>query len=163
MHITYRHAAYCLVFTVLHWIVPGTSYGQPPKEVQAGEQSEHSHQILTTPDGVRFGVFGNRNSSPAPTVFLFGSLLDESLAGDHCRIVRKCGCMCVALDAPGHGLDRDAGEPPELRSWRHRLEAEMDFVAAFNRKVSSVLDYLVAERDADPKRVVAIGGLTFPP
>lgn len=39
----------------------------------------------------------------------------------------------------------------------------MDFVAAFNRKVSSVLDYLVAERDADPKRVVAIGGLTFPP
>ena len=139
-------------------IVPDTLLGQPPEEIQASGKPHSHHQVLTTPEGVRFGLLGDKDEAPAPVAFLFGSLFDESLAGEHCRILRKLGFVCVALDAPGHGSDRNSAEPLELRAWRHRLDSGNDFVTVFNRKVSGVLDYLVAQHNADPERVVAVGG-----
>ena len=98
------------------------------------------------------------NKTPAPVAFLFGSLLDKMLTMEHCRILLEAGYVCAALDAPGHGLDSDTSEPPELSSWRHRLEAGHDFVSAFNVRLSSILDYLIAERIADHALVIAVGG-----
>ncbi|MCH2398356.1 MAG: prolyl oligopeptidase family serine peptidase [Pirellulales bacterium] len=139
-------------------LVPHERVSQSSETTTTGDASPQQYRLLMTPGGIQFGLRQGANKAPAPVAFLFGSLLDEVLTMEHCRILLKAGYVCVALDAPGHGLDRDTSEPTELRSWRHRLVAGRDFVSAFNSRLSSILDYLIAERIADPTLVIAVGG-----
>ena len=139
-------------------LVPHDQVSQSSATTAAGNPSPKQYRLLMTPGGIQFGLRQGANKAPAPVAFLFGSLLDEMLTMEHCRILLEAGYVCVALDAPGHGLDRDTSEPPELRSWRHRLAAGRNFVSVFNTRLSSILDYLVAERIVDPELVIAVGG-----
>ena len=143
----------CSVF-----LVANVRASQPSKRTVAGDPSPQQFRSLITPDGIQFGLRQGPDKALAPAAFLFGSLLTEVLTSEHCCILLTAGYVCVALDAPGHGLDRATSEPPELRSWRHRLAAGRNFVSAVNTKLSSILDYLVAERIADPALVMAVGG-----
>ena len=69
------------------------------------------------------------------------------------------GYLCVTLNAPACGPDIEPGEAKEVMDrWRHRIEARNNFILKFNKKVSKVLDYLIAEGYTDPGRVVALGG-----
>ena len=139
-------------------LVPNGLVSQPSKATAVRDQPPQQYRTLTTPAGIQFGLRQGTNKTPAPVAFLFGSLLDEMLTSEHCRILLAAGYICVAVDAPGHGLDRDTSELPELRSWRHRLQAGHDFVSPFNTGLSSILDYLVAEKIVDPTLVIAVGG-----
>mgnify|MGYP006114733801 CR=1 FL=1 len=147
-----------LVIVGAIFLAPNTRVTQSSEATAVGDRSPQQYRLLKTPGGIQFGLRRGTNKAPAPVAFLFGSLLDEMLTMEHCRILLKAGYVCVALDAPGHGLDRDTSEPPELRSWRHRLVAGHDFVTVFNARLSSILDFLVAERIADPALVIAVGG-----
>ena len=117
-------------------------------------------RILSTPSGVHFGLLGERGPSPAPTLFVFANSIAETLGEyfNRCgRILSEQGFISVALDLPCHGEDAKAGEPAELDGWRARIERGGNFVPGFVARASAVLDYLIAERYADPQRIAACG------
>lgn len=117
---------------------------------------------LATPSGVEFALVGERRDAPAPTLLVFAADKRGSLAyEDNNRLgllLAARGYLCVSLDLPCHGADVRPGEKPaDLAAWRTRIEQGEDIAAETSRKVSQVLDYLVAEKYTDPKRVVASG------
>ena len=65
--------------------------------------------------------------------------------------------MGIVVEPPCHGEDVRPGEPPQLTGWRYRLEHDDNLVSAFNAKTRTVLDFLVKEESADPKRVAVYG------
>src|SRR5690606_27398840 len=119
-----------------------------------------SPEVLTTPDGVRFGVWPERPQRPAPTLFVFASAIGDSLGSSYFRQagqqLAERGWLCVSLDVPCHGEDVRPGESG-LSGWRVRCLAGTDFVEAMNERARKVLDYLIAERWADPDRIAALG------
>ena len=119
-------------------------------------------QILHTPSGVRFGIVESKQPSPAPTLFVFATRLEESLEDDSFykagRILSESGFLCVSLDMPCHGMDVREGEQPDrLEGWRTRLEADENIISDFTSKASAVLDYLIEAGYTDPQQVMACG------
>lgn len=117
-------------------------------------------EILTTPDGVRFGFLGPKPSSPEPTVFWFGKTIENTLEVPYDQDALDAlgpNVLKVSLDMPGHGADHRANEPKSLTSWRYRLEHGENIAADLVRRASAVLDYLVQERYTDPARVAVFG------
>src|SRR4051812_4366968 len=117
---------------------------------------------LATPTGIRFAVIGDKGAKPAPTLFFFaGAARATLLSRDFARCghhLLKDGVLLVAIDIPAHGDDARKEEPPGgITGWRYRLEKGEDPITPFTKKVSNVLDYLVKEGYADPKRVGAVG------
>ena len=117
--------------------------------------------ILRTPGGVRYGVFGDKQTKPAPTLFIFGLGLKEMESSPYLtevgRLLAKHGYLFVALDPPCHGEDVKKGEPGQLLGWRRRLEKGTPFIADFTKQASSVLDHLIQEKFTDAARVAASG------
>jgi dienelactone hydrolase len=116
---------------------------------------------LTTADGVEFGVLAPKPAAPAPVLFLFAADLDRTL-GDPAynrvaTLLAEKGFVCVGLDAPCHGKDNTENADNPLATWRSCIEKGDDLVGDFTRKCTQVLDYLIAERYADPARVAAAG------
>lgn len=125
---------------------------------QTGKQVK----ILQTDSGIRFGMLGEKGSTPAPTLFVFAMGVEETLGDDDYvkvgRILGKDGYITVSLDVPCHGRDARPGETADSMSgWRTRLEKADDFVADFVAKASAVLDYLIREGYTDPHQVAANG------
>ena len=118
-------------------------------------------RILRLEDGLRFGLIGDCRLRRAATLFVFeGSLEDaerEPVYTEVARILSRHGFLGVVLDAPAHGEDHRAGEPPELEGWRARLDQGEDLVGPFTQKARAVLAYLVKEGCTDPERIVACG------
>jgi dienelactone hydrolase len=116
---------------------------------------------LRTPGGVEFTVAGERPSAPAPVLFLIASDAQRTLGdpayGRIATLLAEKGFVCVSLDAPCHGKDNTEHAENPLAAWRTRIERGDDLVGDFNRKCTEVLDYLVAERYADPARAAAAG------
>jgi dienelactone hydrolase len=111
---------------------------------------------------VRFGLLGDKCTAPAPTLFLFATSADQTLADPAFakigHLLARRGFLCVSLDVPCHGNDVRPGEKAgSLSAWRARLEKGGDLVPPFTKKVSAVLDYLVKEGYTDPRRVAACG------
>lgn len=115
-------------------------------------------RILETATQDRFGVFGVKGAKPAPTLFIFATAL-EDLGGytDVGRQLLKHGVLTVALDPPCHGSDLRAGEPPQLRGWRVRVEKGESLVDPFTTRATAVLDHLIHEGFTEPERVMAFG------
>jgi dienelactone hydrolase len=117
--------------------------------------------LLTTPDGIEFGVLGDKPTQPAPTLFGFASDIKTTLTDPkYNRVGLKLaeqGYLCVALDAPCHGNDNKEHLPNELEGWRQRLERGDDLLGQFNAKCTKVLDHLVAQGYTDPARVAVAG------
>lgn len=118
-------------------------------------------RIERLPHGLRFGLIGERQVHPSPTLFVFQGSLEsaeeEPIYTKVARILQARGFLGVVLDAPAHGEDRRPGEPPELAAWRTRLERGEDFVGAFVAHARAVLDYLIENRYTDPAKIVAAG------
>jgi dipeptidyl aminopeptidase/acylaminoacyl peptidase len=118
-------------------------------------------KLLRTPDGIRFGMLGDKGATPAPTLFVFASRLEDSLGNKDynkaASILVSHGYLAVSLDLPCHGQDEKAGEPTGLSGWRDRMEKGDDLVPGFIKKVSAVLDYLIGEGYTDRQRVLASG------
>src|SRR5205085_2081100 len=67
------------------------------------------------------------------------------------------GFVCVTLDAPCHGKDNTENADNPLATWRARIERGDRLVDDFSARCTRVLDYLVAEKYADPARAAAAG------
>ena len=130
-----------------------------PTAVPAADAVKINIQRL--PDGLRFGLIGERPSQPAPTLFVLQGDLDvarsQAIYTEVARLMARHGFISVMIDAPAHGEDRREGEPAELAGWAARVERGENFIAPFNARASAVLDYLVKERYTDPTRVAACG------
>lgn len=127
----------------------------------ADEPEAPPMQLLRTPGGVRFGLFGKKGTTPAPTLFVFAAgLEDMQKQGYFSEVGRRLarhGFLYVALDPPCHGEDSKPGEPPQLRGWRHRVETGEALIAPFTAHATAVLDHLVKEGYTDAGRVAACG------
>ena len=126
----------------------------PPPEKQAV-------QILKTAGGIRFGMMGARPSAPAPTLFVFGNEISETLQGEDLnkvgRLLLKEGVRCVSLDLPCHGQETRPDEPAGLAGWAARLRNDEDPILLFTKAASAVLDHLIADGYTDRERVAACG------
>jgi len=67
------------------------------------------------------------------------------------------GYLCVSLDLPCHGQDHRDGEPEGLAGWRYRVDAGEDLMRGFISRAQNVLDFLIAEKHTDPKRIAVCG------
>jgi len=123
--------------------------------------SEAKVNTLTAPSGVRFAMLGAKAAKPSPVIFVFATTAQDSLGtgtyNQTASALVERGFIAVSLDLPGHGDDAMPGEPNALAAWRKRIEQGDNFLPGFLAKARGVLDYLVAEGYADPKRVVASG------
>lgn len=128
--------------------------------LQAAEKSSEV-TIKKTTTGVEFGIWGLGENKPAPTLFVLGNDIQETLGGPYFRQagndLAKEGYISVTIDIPGHGTQHRENEPSGLAEWRHRMDQGEDIVAENNRRLSDVLDYLIAEGITDPDRIVASG------
>jgi dienelactone hydrolase len=118
-------------------------------------------QVLQTPGGVRFGLFGKKGERPAPTLFVFALSLEDMPKHpgytDVGRRLARHGFLHVTLDPPCHGVDTKPGEPPQLRGWRTRVEKGEKLVGDFTARATAVLDHLIKEGYTDAGRVAACG------
>lgn len=116
-----------------------------------------------TPDGVRYGVAGGSAGKSAPTLFIFAGTVALSLGqGDLYymqagKFLSKRGFVCVSIDLPCHGTDRQRDEPEGLSGWRHRLDHDDAFIKTLNSRLSSVLDDVINRGYSDEKRIGACG------
>lgn len=131
--------------------------------VSAGsaEEAARAVQVLETPGGVRFGIWGNPPKAPAPTLFILANTIEGTLGDAYFRqsgtVLAENGYLCVSIDLPCHGQQRRAEEPAELDGWRFRCEHGEDFVAETNERLRQVLDHLIAAGYTDTARVAACG------
>lgn len=118
-------------------------------------------RMLKTPDGIPFGMQGEKPAAPAPTLFVIGNELVNSLTSPDLNGVGAAlaerGVICVALDCPCHGTDARPGEAGGISGWRERLVKGEDFLGGFSKKMSAVLDYLIAEKYTDEKQALICG------
>jgi dienelactone hydrolase len=118
--------------------------------------------VLQTTGGIPFAVMGAKPAAPAPTLFVFGSDMNGSLMNaDGNKIghlLAPHGYLSVSLDLPCHGGDVRPGErASDLRGWKTRIEQGENIAAVFAKKVSQVLDFLIAEKYTDPTQVTVVG------
>ncbi len=142
------------------------TWGMSAWSVALAEESKPTFapmRLLKTADGTRFGLFGEKPATPAVTLFIFATGIDE-MGSDPARYytqtgrdLAKDGWLYVVLDPPCHGYDHKDGEPAALLGWAHRVKAGQDLMEPFVKRCSAVLDQLIAEGYTDPDRVAASG------
>lgn len=126
------------------------------------EPARPAASIQQTADGVTFALLGDKPATPAPTVFVLAqemkATLDDGYYNRIGRLLREQGFLCVSLDLPCHGADVRAGEQAGgLTGWATRAKQDGNFVEPFTRRVSRVLDHLIAEKYADPQQIAVAG------
>jgi dienelactone hydrolase len=128
-------------------------------EASAGPKAEDI-ALYSTADGVEFGLWGPSASKPAPTLIVLSGAIADSLtkpsflhAGE---LLAREGYLCVSIDLPCHGKF-ERPDSKGLTGWAKRAAAGDDFVAEFNRRLSSVVDHLIAQGLTDPNKIVVTG------
>jgi dienelactone hydrolase len=113
---------------------------------------------------VTFGAWGNTPAKPAPTLLVFSGSIESTLGPENEGYYRQCGTflaakgyLCVSLDLPCHGREQQEGESNGLRGWRERIAAGGQLMEPFVDRARAVLDHLVEQGLADPKRIAACG------
>lgn len=121
-------------------------------------------QILTAKSGVRFGIWPAKPAKPAPTIFVLANSIEGTLNDVYFRqsgtVLAQRGYLCVSVDLPCHGQEKQAGETNEkneLTLWRQRCEKNTDVMLDLTTRLRAVLDYLIAEGFTDPAQVAACG------
>lgn len=117
--------------------------------------------VLHTKTKTRFGLFGEKRSAPAPTLFVFATDVDQMdqqrIYSETGRQLARHGWIYVTLDLPCHGRDRRAGEPDYLSGWAHRVKTGQDLTKDFLERCTDVLDFLISQGISDPARIAASG------
>ncbi len=138
-------------------LVAAASRAAEPAPAEDTRQAE----IRTTSSGIRYGLWPARPSSPAPTLFILASTIEETLHSDYFRqcgnALAAQGWLCVSIDLPSHGQHAAPGQPSGLAGWRALCEKGEDFVDASSRRLSAVLEALIADGLTDAGRVAACG------
>lgn len=128
--------------------------------IAAGDDAP-TMRVLQTESGTRLGLFGDKPESPAPTLFVFATGVDDMdqyrIYSETGRHLSKQGWLYVTLDPPCHGRDAKEAEPAALSGWAHRVKNGQDLMLPFVTRCREVLDWLVAEHYTDPARVAAGG------
>jgi dienelactone hydrolase len=118
-------------------------------------------RIERLPDGTRYGIIGGKPERPAPLIVMLQGGLEGALAEPlytaTARLLVRQGYVAVVLDAPAHSEDARAGEGAELAAWCRRLDAGEDLLGALQERVGRLLDWLVREGHADPRRLAVAG------
>jgi dienelactone hydrolase len=118
-------------------------------------------KLMETTTGVQFGVWGAESAESAPTLFILANSIEGTLGDPYFRQsgnqLAEQGYLCVTIDIPGHGEQHRADEPEGLAGWRHRLDHDENLVTETNRRLSEVLDFLIATGRTDPTKVAACG------
>ncbi len=134
---------------------------QSPPQAAGQDAVQKPVEILKTPGGVRFGISGTKPATPAPTLFVFANDISTTLESDDYnkagKLLAREGVLCVALDMPCHGQDVRDGEPQGIDGWAARLRKEEDFLGAFTKNASAVLDHLITEGYTDREKVAVCG------
>lgn len=140
--------------------VPSSAWGQNASQ-PASAVAMPSPTVLTTPGGVRFGIWPKAPDKPAPTLFILGSTIDGTLGSAYFRqagnALAERGYLCVSIDLPCHGQEQKSGEPEGIAGWRARAEKGEDFIKGMTDRLTAVLDDLVKRGWTDPQRVAACG------
>ena len=127
----------------------------------ADEAPPRKVQTLKTPSGVAYGIWGEKPAAPAPTLIILAGTIEGTLGETYYRragnILAEQGFLCVSIDLPCHGAQVNVGEPPQLSGWCYRAEHGDDFVAEFSKRLSGVLDDLIAQGYTDPERIAICG------
>lgn len=118
--------------------------------------------VRRTPDKIRYGLIPDvQTPSAAPTLFIFAHGIEDMrkqpVYTEVAAILAAKGWVSVIVEPPCHGEDQRQGEPPQLQGWRHRLDQQEDFIAAFTAKASAILDHVIEQKITDPNRVAACG------
>jgi len=154
MKVPSRHAAFSVLCSVLLSLIA------IPLRVNAAPNAGEV-ALKTTPDGVEYGIWGEPASTPAPTLFILAGTIDGTLGDAYFRQAGTAlgdrGYLCVSVDLPCHGEQHEKDEPSGLAGWRHRCEQGVDFVAETNKRLSQVLDHLVAGGHTDAAKIAACG------
>jgi dienelactone hydrolase len=118
-------------------------------------------EVLTTKSGIRFGIWPKRPEKPAPTMFVLAATIEDTLGSAYFRqageFLAKDGWLLVSVDLPCHGQETRKKEGAGLSGWRVRCTNDENFIADVTRRLSKVLDHLVAEKFADAERIAALG------
>lgn len=113
-----------------------------------------------TPDGVEFGLLGKMPAEPAPLLIILSGNIEDSFAKPNFlkagRQLLPKGYLAVSIDLPCHGAQAEKGFSG-LVGWGKRAAKGDDVAVEFNARMSKVVDFLVAEKLADPKRIAVIG------
>ena len=118
--------------------------------------------FLKTKSDVPFAILGTKPAAPAPTIFVFGGDMRNSLIQEDGnrlgRILIPHGYFCVSLDIPCHGTDVRPGEKSgDLTGWKDRVVKGENIVAQFTERFSKVLDHLIEEKYTDPTQIAVSG------
>lgn len=118
--------------------------------------------FLKTATGIPFAILGEKPAAPAPTLFVFGADMRNSLISEDVnrlgRLLIPHGYLCVSLDIPCHGTDTRPGEKSgDLAAWKDRVVKGDNIAADFSRKFALVLDELIFEKYTDPLQVAVSG------
>lgn len=144
----------------------GMSFGcaaEGTGQTAKSDERSAAMRLMQTPGGTRFGLFGEKPAAPAPTLFIFATAIDEmgkepnGIYTSTGRDVARAGWVYVVLDPPCHGYDHREGEPGGLNGWAHRVKAGEDLMSPFVKRSVEVLDFLIAQKYADPERIAASG------
>ena len=118
-------------------------------------------ELRQTETGVKFGIWGDKSTKPAPTLFVLAGTIEETLGDPYYRqsgnLLAEEGYLCVSVDLPSHGRQKRPDEPNGLDGWRFRARRDEDFVAETNQRLKRVLDHLIETGQTDAGRVAACG------
>lgn len=132
----------------------------PAEQADAARPTADDVKIMSTPDGVEYGMWGGTSDKPSPTIILLsGTLVDSFTRLNFLRageLLVPHGYRCVSIDLPNHGTQAKPGYSG-LVGWGKRAAAGDDFVAEFNGRMKQVIDHLIDQGLTDPEKIVATG------
>ncbi|QDT92566.1 alpha/beta hydrolase family protein [Gimesia algae] len=110
--------------------------------------AEPAVEIHKTKAGTVFATWGPLPDQPTPTLFILAGTMESTLGSPYFRQcgnqLAEAGYLLVSVDIPCHGKQHRPPEPTGLSGWAYRCEQGDDFVADNNRRLSQVLDELIA-------------------
>ena len=123
--------------------------------------AEPAVELHKTKAGTEFATWGPLPDQPKPTLFILASTMESALGSPYFRQcgnqMADAGYLLVSVDIPCHGKQHRPPEPTGLSGWAYRCEQGDDFVADNNRRLSQVLDELIAGGQTNPDYVGVCG------
>lgn len=123
--------------------------------------AEPAVELHKTKAGTEFATWGSLPDQPQPTLFILAGTTESTLGSPYFRQcgnqLAEAGYLLVSVDIPCHGKQHRPPEPTGLSGWAYRCEQGDDFVADNNRRLSQVLDELIADGQTNPDYVGVCG------